>query len=147
MKRHMFVTRTSELYRLDYNLRFMGDAERQIRIPAPLVFDFSRRNGYRFSDTQFDEIMGRYQFHDPTEGVEADEEEHMVYPPVQEETVTPWGEGSSSGWGRDLLLHTRIPGRRCMLPTSPSTHGRTSTTRAQEAPQDRSRQVQLRPKA
>ena len=33
------------------------------------------------------------------EGVEPDEEEHMVYPPVQEETVTPWGEGSSSGWG------------------------------------------------
>ena len=22
-----------------------------------------------------------------------------MYPPVQEETVAPWGEGSSSGWG------------------------------------------------
>src|SRR4051812_18626686 len=73
--------------------------ERQIRIPAPLVFDFSRRNEYRFSDTQFDEITGRYQFHNPTEGVVPDEEERVVYPPVREETVTPWGEGSSSGWG------------------------------------------------
>ena len=28
-----------------------------------------------------------------------DEEERVVYPPVQEETVTPWGEGpSSSTW-------------------------------------------------
>src|SRR4051812_24008785 len=57
---------------------------------------------------EFDEITGRYQFHDPTEGVEPDEEhvvyppvqeEHVVYPPIQEETVTPWVEGSSSGWG------------------------------------------------
>ena len=73
--------------------------ECHIRLPAPLVFDFSRGNGYRFSDTEFDEITGRYQFHDPTEGVVPDEEERVVYPPVQEETVTPWGEGSSSGWG------------------------------------------------
>jgi len=59
--------------------------------------------------SEFVEIMGRYQYHDPTEGVEPDEgervvyppaqEEHEVYSPVQEETVTPWGEGSSSGWG------------------------------------------------
>ena len=99
MKRHLFLTRTSELDRLDYILRFEGDVERQIRIPAPLVFDFSRRNGYRLSDTQFDEIMGRYRFHDPTEGVVPDEEERVVYPPVQEETVAPWDEGSSSGSG------------------------------------------------
>src|SRR3954466_6134184 len=37
------------------------------------------------------------------------QEEHVVYPPVQGETVTPWGEGSSSGWGRDLPLRTRLP--------------------------------------
>ena len=62
-----------------------------------------------FSVAEFDEITGRYQYHDPTEGVEPDEEERVVYPPaqeeheicppVQEETITPWGEGSSSGWG------------------------------------------------
>src|SRR4051812_42595853 len=43
MKRHKFVTLTSELDELDYILRFDG-MERQIRIPAPLLFDFSRRN-------------------------------------------------------------------------------------------------------
>src|ERR1041385_4362668 len=98
MKRHLFVTKTSDRYTLDYILRFEGVVERIIRLPAPLVFDFSRRNGYRFSDTQFDEIMGRYQFHDSTEGVAPDEEERVVYPPVQEETVSPWDGGSSSGW-------------------------------------------------
>src|SRR4051812_23727689 len=51
MKRHKFVTLTSELDRLDYILRFEDGAERQIRIHAPLLFDFSRRNGYRFTDT------------------------------------------------------------------------------------------------
>src|SRR4051812_43440198 len=64
MKRHKFVTLASELDRLDYILRFDVE-ERQIHIPAPLLFGFSRRNGYCFTDTQFDEIMGKYQFHDP----------------------------------------------------------------------------------
>src|SRR3954469_10215475 len=99
MKRHKYATLTSELDRLDYIMRFEDDVKRVVRITAPLVFDISRRNGYRFTDTQIDEIMGRYQFHDPTEGVVPDEEEHVVYPPFQEETVTPRGEGSSSGWG------------------------------------------------
>src|ERR1043165_8004211 len=99
MKRHFFVTKTSDRYTLDYILRFKDNVARTVRLPAPLVFDFSRRNGYRFSVTEFDEITGRYQYHDPTEGVEPDEEdcvvylsvheEHEVYSPVQEETVTP----------------------------------------------------------
>ena len=82
MKRHKFVTLTSELDKLDYILCFEDSEERQIRIPAPLLFDFSRRNGYRFTDTQFDEIMGRYWFHDTMEEVVPDEEERVVYPPV-----------------------------------------------------------------
>ena len=41
----------------------------------------------------------------------------------------------------------RIPGCRYTHPTSPTTHGCTSTTREQEAPRDRSRRAQLRPKA
>src|SRR4051812_9134511 len=98
MKRHKYVTLTSELDRLDYILCLEDDMKRVVRIPAPLVFDIYRRNGYRFTDTQFDEIMGRYQFHDPTEGVVPNEEESVVYPPAQKETV-PRGEGSSSGWG------------------------------------------------
>src|SRR3954471_5341435 len=98
MKRHFFVTKASDQYALDYILWFKGDAERIIRLPAPLVCDVSRRNGYRFSEAEFDEITRRYQFHDPTEGVVPDEEEHVVYPPVQEETVAPWDRGSSSSW-------------------------------------------------
>ena len=122
------------------------------------MFDVSRENRYRFSEAEFDEITGRYQFHDPTEGVVPDEEERMVYPPVQEETevyppvqeetVTPWGEGPSSGWGRDLLLPCgRIIGLWCTHRRTHTTHGHTSTTLEQEAPRDHSRRAQLRPKA
>ena len=77
-----------------------------------------------------------------------DEEERVVYPPVQEETVAPWDEGSSYGWGRDLLLlHGRIPRLRCTHPKANTTHGHTNTTPEQEAPGDRSRRAQLRPKS
>src|SRR3954467_5594134 len=52
--------------------------------------------------------------------------------------LPPGVKGLPLDGGRDLPLpHGRIPGRRCMPPTSPTTHGRTSTTREQEAPQDR----------
>src|SRR4051812_44181216 len=108
MKRHFFVTKASDRYALDYILRFKDDETRNVRLPAPLVFVFSRRNGYRFSVAEFDDLMGRYQYHDPAERVGPDEgrrvvyppvqEEHEEYPPAQEETVTPYGEGSSSGW-------------------------------------------------
>src|ERR1041384_87000 len=98
MKRHFFVTRASDRFALDYILRFKDDVTRTIRLPAPFVFDSSRRNRYQFSVAKFDEITGRYQYHGPMEGVEPDEEEQVMYPPAQEETVTPYGEGSSSGW-------------------------------------------------
>jgi hypothetical protein len=89
MKRHFFVTKASDRFTLDYILRFKDGVTRTVRLPAPLVFDFSRRNGYRFSVAEFDEITGRYQYHDPIEGAELDEDERVVYPPVQEETVAP----------------------------------------------------------
>src|ERR1041384_7772776 len=68
MKRNFFVTRSSDRYALDYILWFKDDMVRHICLPAPLVFDFSRRNGYRFSVAEFDEMTGRYQYHDPMEG-------------------------------------------------------------------------------
>src|SRR3954470_15251836 len=108
MKRHFFVTRASDRSSLYYILRFKDNLERHVCMPAPLVFDFSSRNGFRFSVAEFDEIMGRYQYHDPTEGVDPDEGERVVYPPAQEEhevhapakyeTVIPYGEGPSYGW-------------------------------------------------
>ena len=81
MKRHFFVTRTSDLDELDYILRFEGDVECHIRIPAPLVFDFSHRNGWGFDVIQFDEFVVQYQFHNPMEGVVPDEEGHVEFPP------------------------------------------------------------------
>src|SRR4051812_19342246 len=140
MKRHFFVTKACDRYALDYILRFKDGVTRNVRPLAPLVFDFSRRNGYRFSVAEFDEITGRYQYHNRTEGVDPDEGECVVYPPaqeehevcspVQEDTVTPWGEGSSSGWGSGPSSSAwENPRTRCMPPTSPTTHGRTSTTR------------------
>src|SRR4051812_43165993 len=126
MKRHFFVTKASNRFALDYILRFKGDVERTVRLPAPLVFDFSLRNGYRFSEAEFDEMMGRCQYHDPAEGVVTDEEERVVYPPVQEETVTPWGEGSSSGWGSGSSSSTWEDPRTSVyapnLPFDPWTH-------------------------
>jgi hypothetical protein len=108
MKRHFFVTRTSDRYALDYILRFKDGVERTIRLPAPLVFDLSSRNGYRFSVAEFGEITGRYEYHAPAGRGEIDggrrvvyppiQEEHEEHSPVQEETVVPHGEGSSSGW-------------------------------------------------
>src|ERR1044072_8891703 len=108
MKRHFFVTKTSDHFALDYILRFKDNVVRHIRLPAPLVFDLSRRNRYRFSVAEFDEITGRYQYHAPAERGKTDEgrrvvdppgqEEHEECSPVQEEIITPHGEGSSSGW-------------------------------------------------
>src|SRR3954464_14526688 len=57
MKRHFFVTKASNRYAPDYILRFKDNVARTVRLPAPLVFDFSRKNGNRFSVAEFDEIM------------------------------------------------------------------------------------------
>src|SRR3954464_9055106 len=38
LKRHLFVTKTSDCYALDYILRFKDGEKRTVRLPAPLVF-------------------------------------------------------------------------------------------------------------
>src|SRR4051812_38996720 len=45
--------------------------------------------------------MVQCQFHNPIEEVVPDEEEHGEFPPFQGETVTQFGEGSSSSWSAD----------------------------------------------
>ena len=45
MKRLDFVTRTSEFGNLNYILRFGLTTIREIRLPAPLLFDYTHRNG------------------------------------------------------------------------------------------------------
>src|SRR3954463_11875499 len=45
--------------------------------------------------------MVQQKFHNSVEGVVPDEEEHGEFPPFQGETVTQWGEGSSSAWSAE----------------------------------------------
>ena len=98
MKRHKFVTMNYQFGNLDYILRFERTITCEIRLPAPLLFDSTRRNGWSFNEIQFDEFMAHYQPHNPMEGVVPDEEEHGVFPHFQGETFTEHGEGSSSAW-------------------------------------------------
>src|SRR3954465_15066664 len=75
MKRHKFVTMTSQFGNLVYILRFEKTITREIHLPAPLLFDNTCRNRWSFNDIQFDEFMAHYQLHNPMEGVVPDEEE------------------------------------------------------------------------
>ncbi|KAE8798606.1 hypothetical protein D1007_26090 [Hordeum vulgare] len=45
MKRHEFDTRTSDFGNLVYIMRFGEVTTREIRLPAPLLFDYTSRNG------------------------------------------------------------------------------------------------------
>src|SRR4051812_17969888 len=98
MKRHEFVTRTSEFGNLVYIMRFGETTTREIRLPAPFWFDYTRRNGWSFTVVELDEFVVQQQFHHPMEGVALEEEEEEEIPHPQEEPVAQWGEGSSS-WG------------------------------------------------
>src|SRR3954452_20887260 len=69
MKRHKFVTMTSQFGNLDYILRFERTITREIRLPAPLLFDNTRRNGWSFNEIQFDEFMANYQPITPWRGL------------------------------------------------------------------------------
>src|SRR4051812_37198072 len=157
MKMHFFVSKASDRYALDYILRFKDNVVRTVRLPAPHVFDFSRRNGYLFQWPSLMRSRGDTSFTTPRSGLSQTRRSASCIRPFRRSTwhihpsrrrPSPTGvKGLPLDGRRDLLLHTRIPGRRCMLPTSPSTHGHTSTTWEQEAPRDRSRRAQLRPKA
>src|ERR1041385_7710330 len=56
MKKHKFVTTTSDFGNLVYILWFEKTIIREIRLPAPLLFDNTRRNGWSFNDVQFDDF-------------------------------------------------------------------------------------------
>src|SRR4051812_17178539 len=61
MKRHQFVTRTSEFGNLIYIVRFGPSTLREILLPAPLLFDSSRKNRRAFNFIQFDEFVVQQQ--------------------------------------------------------------------------------------
>ncbi|KAE8788173.1 hypothetical protein D1007_37871 [Hordeum vulgare] len=69
MKRHEFVTRTSEFGNLVYIMRFGELTTHEIRLPAPLLFCYTSRNGWSFTSTELDEFMIQQQFHNPMEEV------------------------------------------------------------------------------
>ena len=50
-------------------MRFGEFITREIRLPAPLLFDYTRRNGWSFTVTQPDEFVIQQQFYNPMEGV------------------------------------------------------------------------------
>ena len=81
MKRHEFVTRTSDLDNLVYVMRFGEIITHEICIPAPLLFNFASRNGWSFTSTQLDEFLVQQQFHNPMEGAAPEEEEPEQIPP------------------------------------------------------------------
>ena len=57
MKRHEFVTRTSEFGNLVYIMRFGELTTREIRLPTPLLFDYTSRNGWSFTAIELDEFV------------------------------------------------------------------------------------------
>ncbi|KAE8786503.1 hypothetical protein D1007_39657 [Hordeum vulgare] len=57
MKRHEFVTRTSEFGNLVYIMRFGKLTTRKIRLLAPVLFDYTSRNGWSFTSIELDEFM------------------------------------------------------------------------------------------
>ncbi|KAE8772173.1 l-ascorbate oxidase-like protein [Hordeum vulgare] len=75
MKRHEFVTRTFEFGNLVYIMRFGKLTTREIRLPAPLLFDYASRNGLSFTSIELDEFVIEQQFHNSMEGVVPEEEE------------------------------------------------------------------------
>ncbi|KAE8782187.1 hypothetical protein D1007_44474 [Hordeum vulgare] len=75
MKRHEFVTRTSDFGNLVCIMRFGEFTTREIRLPAPLLFDYTSRNGWFFTAIELDEFVIQQQFHNPMEGVVPEEEE------------------------------------------------------------------------
>src|SRR4051812_29293450 len=97
MKRHEFVTRTSEFCNLNYILRFGLTTIRKIRLPAPVLFDYTRRNRWAFNVIQFDEFVIQKKFYNPKEGVVLNEEEHMDF-------RIPRGSPLPSGVKGHLLL-------------------------------------------
>ncbi|KAE8816208.1 hypothetical protein D1007_06332 [Hordeum vulgare] len=75
MKRHEFVTRTSEFDNLVYIMRFGEFTTREICLPAPILFDYTSKNGWSFTAIELDEFMIWQQFHNPMEGVVPEEED------------------------------------------------------------------------
>lgn len=96
MKRHEFVTRTSEFGNLVYIMRFGELTTHEIRLPAPLLFCYTSRNGWSFTSTELDEFMIQQQFHNPMEEVAPEEEEPSPWEASRASVYAP--EASYDSW-------------------------------------------------
>ncbi|KAE8818297.1 Serine carboxypeptidase-like 18 [Hordeum vulgare] len=74
-QRHEFVTRTSEFGNLVYIMRYGEFTTRENHLPAPLLFDYTSRNGWAFTAIELDEFVIQQQFHNPMEEVVPEEGE------------------------------------------------------------------------
>lgn len=57
MKRHEFITRTFEFGNLVCIMRFGDLTTREIRLPASLLFYYTRGNGWSFTSIEMDEYV------------------------------------------------------------------------------------------
>ncbi|KAE8779749.1 hypothetical protein D1007_47176 [Hordeum vulgare] len=96
MKRHEFVTRTSEFGNLVYIMRFGELTTREIRLPASLLFDYTSRNGWSLTSIELDEFMIQQQFHNPMEEVVPEEEEPSPWEASRASAYAP--EASYDSW-------------------------------------------------
>src|SRR3954468_9667489 len=74
---------------------------------------------------------GDTSFTTPLRGLSQTRRSAWYIHPFRRIPSPPRVKGLPLDGGRDLRLHMRLLGRQCMLPTSPSTHGHSSTTREQ----------------
>ena len=145
MKRHKFVTMTSEFGNLDYILRFGATTERKIRLSAPLLFNFPAGKDGPLMLPSSMSSWSSVSFITPWRAL-CSTRRSMASSHLSR------GRPSLS-MVRGLLLlraqdlpHGRTLGLRCMHRKPHTTLGLTRTTPEQEAPGGSSC-YQLRPKA
>ncbi|KAI4984228.1 hypothetical protein ZWY2020_047926 [Hordeum vulgare] len=98
--------RTSEFGKLVYIMRFGELTTREIRLPAPLLFDYTSRNGWSFTSTELDEFLIQQQFHNPMEEVVPEEEEPSPWEANRASVYAP--EASYESWSH--LYHSGAGG-------------------------------------
>ncbi|KAE8787567.1 hypothetical protein D1007_38384 [Hordeum vulgare] len=102
MKRHEFVTRTSEFGNLVYIMRFGELTTREIHLPAPLLFDYTGRNGWSFTAIELDEFVIQQQFHNPMEGIVPEEEDLSSWEDSRASVYAP--EAPYNSWSYQYII-------------------------------------------
>ena len=64
MKLHHFVTRSSTIDNIFYELLFASNSERLVRLPAPLLFNHDAREGWAFEEKELDAYLESQEGHE-----------------------------------------------------------------------------------